>query len=138
MLLQERTEWILYRDGEVITTITEDELDTMDPLQGGGTSLTDPIAAARAENYVRISKFKWGGLTGYLSPEEIDSSRLAEAMEREDKASYVAAEQTTPIEVRVAVEIINSWVKDLAEIQGRSCSGETKSSLDPYQVILPP
>ena len=30
----------------------EDELDAADPLQGGGTSLTDPIAAARYRTIV--------------------------------------------------------------------------------------
>jgi len=43
----EFTEWILYKDGEVITTVTEDEIDSAnDALLGmSGTSLTNPIGA---------------------------------------------------------------------------------------------
>ncbi|EKX50784.1 hypothetical protein GUITHDRAFT_103374 [Guillardia theta CCMP2712] len=120
----ERTEWILYRDGEVVTTITEDELDAADPLQGGGTSLTDPIAAARmgpmsmmfdafsalfgmmdrsksrtADPGLGYRLFEDGlGFGEKKAPEVIDGAKLAEAMENEAKAADKATEKATPIE----------------------------------------
>ena len=42
----EFTEWILYREGEVVTTVTEDQIDISDTLLGASSStLSNPIGA---------------------------------------------------------------------------------------------
>ena len=44
-----QTAWILYRNGAVVLTVTEDELDALDPIEGGAAaSLADPIGIARS------------------------------------------------------------------------------------------
>lgn len=45
--LDDQLAWLLYRDGEVIITITDDDIDAADPMEGGSTKLTDPLSLAR-------------------------------------------------------------------------------------------
>lgn len=78
----EFTEWILYRDGEVVTTVTEDEIDSEnDPYAGVSTAtLTNPIGSnlkTGASGFVLSTLASMVGLLGRGDDQDAGRSSAA-------------------------------------------------------------